>query len=198
MRFHPPTGTLDERDLGVALARLAVGRQAAPLAALALPRLDDALAEYPTDAVSLEARANARDLQGRREEALQDLDRVLRLAPGSERAQLLVATLARQMNRQGEAADAYRRTLAINPYNSEYHHGLAYACFRMSDWAGACDAAGAALELNPARLDTRRVLISSLLKQGRAGEARAEFDRFRAFHPADEATVASWFGPKRP
>ena len=195
-RFHAPTGKLDERDLGVALVRIAVGRQAPPIAALALPRLDDALIEHPTDVVALEARAAARGLMGQREEALQDLDAVLRLAPGSEHAHFLAATLRRQLNRYGPAADSYRRAVAINPYNSEYQHGLAYACFRTSDWAGACDAASAALELNPARLDTRRVLIWSLLKQSRPTEAKAEFDRYRAFRPADEETVASWFGPK--
>jgi predicted CXXCH cytochrome family protein len=194
-RFHAPTALLDERDLGVALARLAVGRQAPPLATLALPRLDDALAEYPTDAAALEARASARSLVGRREEALQDLDRLLRLTPGSEHGHLLAATLARQLNRHGAAADSYRRALAINPYNSEYHHGLAFGCFRSNDWAGAEGAASAALELNPARLDTRRVLIWSLLKQGRPTEARAEFDRYRAFRPPDEETVARWFAP---
>jgi hypothetical protein len=197
-RFHPPTGTQDERDLGVALTRVAASHQAAPLAALALPRLDDALAEYPTDAAALEARANALGLQGRREEALRDLDLALRLTPGSEHAHVLAASLARQLNRHSAAAESYRQALAINPYNAEYYHGLAYGCFRSNDSAGACEAATAALELNPARLDSRRVLIGSLLKLGWATEARAEFDRFRAFRPADEATVASWFGPKVP
>ena len=135
---------------------------------------------------------------GQREEAMQDLDRALRLAPGSEHAHLLAASLARQLNRFDAAADSYRRALAINPYNSEYHHGVAYACFRGQDWKGACEAATAALELNPARLDTRRVLIWSLLRRGRTTEAGAEFDRFRAFRSADEETVASWFGPGVP
>jgi Tfp pilus assembly protein PilF len=198
IRFHSPTGTLDERDLAIALVRLAAARQVASPAALALERLDDALRENPTDVIALEARAAARGLVGQREEALHDLDRARRVTPQSEQAHALAAILARQLNRHDTAAESYRRVIAINPYNSEYHHGLAFCCFRGQDWAGACDAASAALALNPARLDTRRVLIGSLLRQGKTSEASAEFERFRAFHPADEETVAKWFGPKGP
>jgi tetratricopeptide (TPR) repeat protein len=193
VHFHRDLMTADElaeadRDVGIALARGGPGG-----AALAMPRLEAALAARPDDVAAWQARGVALGSLGRPEEGLAAFQAALERAPDRE---LLLTEAARGAVRAGRrdlAVAWWRRAIAINPWRSDYRSALAPLCFEGRDWDAAAEACREALRLNFADLEARKLLVRCHLRLGHAEAARAEFEALLAFDPPDRDDLVRWF-----
>jgi hypothetical protein len=173
-----------ERDLGVALAFK--GPQSPLLGSLTLPLLEPHLVRWPYDTSALGAKGLSLMLAREEREALKQFHVILELQPHHEATLAAVASLyGERLGEPKKALPYWQRVLAINPQTSDYHFGLALAHFRLKDWQKAADACRAALRLNPARLDVRRVLVQSCTELGAKDDALKELARYAALRPPD-------------
>ncbi len=191
--FHKPrSGSGDDRELGIALARLADNLRLPTLAQLALPKLEPGLKKHPGDVDALNAKATALWLGGERSVARETLAEALRRSPRNETALLRAAAYASELARFDEAVPLWQQLVEASPQQSDHHVGLAVALAQRKQWAPAAAACRAALALNPERHEARRVLIDALLKTGQAEAARAEFEVHRRAGAADWREVQGW------
>ena len=156
-----------ERDRGVALCR-----DGAEGARLALPLLEAALAAHPDDVMAWECKGNALASRGRHEEALAALGKALNMEPGRESALAEAALVTVKLDRRRDAIAYWQRTIAINPWRSDYHAELALVYFQNSDWQAAADSCRASLGLNSSRLKVRKLLVQCYLNLGNGKAAR--------------------------
>jgi tetratricopeptide (TPR) repeat protein len=191
-----PRGPEIRRDLGMAFMRVALShRNAAPqFCQLALPLLADAVARWPDDTEALKAKGGSLWLQGRLVEALAVYEAVLALAPEHEMALIDAAMLAMAMGRNDVSLGYFKRLLAINPWQSEYHRNYARLLAARREWEGAADECRTTLRLNPTHRDMRSLLIASLLHTGNKEQAKAEFRVLLAIAPPeDHDGLRRWF-----
>ncbi|MCI0380032.1 MAG: tetratricopeptide repeat protein [Gemmataceae bacterium] len=198
--FHrDPAEPLDpalERDLGVAMAFQ--GPQNPLMSQLALPLLNPHLVRWPHDTRALGAKALAllRDRQER--EALKLLEQILEMLPRHESTLAAVASLYGILGEPKKALPYWKRVLEINPQASDHHYGLALDHYRLKDWQKSAESCGAALRLNPARLDARRLLVQSYVELGARDDAQKELARYAAFRPPDLFDVQRFVRKKFP
>jgi hypothetical protein len=135
-RFGPADRLGRDRDLAIAMAHLSrtsVGPAAARLAQLALPGLEKAVRAWPDDLAAGDALAAVLAAQGRFAEGLQAARAVLKREPRRERALELATALAAQLHKRSEALDLGARTLAVNPWKTQYHFAMAQLYVRGDD-----------------------------------------------------------------
>jgi Flp pilus assembly protein TadD len=193
VNFHD--GLLDDqdraqsnRDLGVALCR--DGRDGA---AVAVPRLEAALAARPDDLPAWEGKAEALSLLGRGEEGLRAYRIVLAKDPSRETALGGAANLASRAGRRMDAIIYWRQAIAINPWRSDYHGGLARVHLLSGDWRAALEAGRESLRLNPFDIEVRKGLVQAHIQQGDREAARREFDTLLKFDPPDRDDLVRRF-----
>src|SRR5262249_42565368 len=162
-----------ERDLGVALATLAARAGQPQVGGLALPRLEAGLKRWPQDVPALLGRGDVLSLRGELGGALSAYREALALAPQSDHALLSGARVAQHLRKHEEALGYARRAAAANPHHSDTRFQLAAALGDVGDWPAALAECRAALRLNPARLEVRRLLVLCLVRTGRRAPARA-------------------------
>jgi hypothetical protein len=181
------------RDLAVAL-----GQPGTPFGPELLPLLRDALSEDPDDRAAREAEGHALRSDGRLDEAAAAFAAVLRAQPGRENALVAAAGVAGERGRPAEAVAYWRRAIAVDPYRSIYHAGLAHELTRLGRWDEADAAARRALELNPASHLARLTLILRAFHAGQPARARAEYETLLQFDPPDPAGLDAWFRALQP
>lgn len=184
------------RDLGVALVER--GEKRPPpvqveLAKRALPLLEAWLETNPADLPALEARAIALWGLGHPEESVLIFDGILARVPDRENTLSQAASLAMEMHRHEAAVSYWRRAIKVNPWRWEYHHALAVAHVRRSEWNQGLHACQQALELNPAGLEVRKLLLGCYLGTGDKAKAAAEFERLMDFNPPDREELRRRF-----
>jgi Tfp pilus assembly protein PilF len=200
--FHRHLVAMDDpevqRNLG--MARMQMLNRGMPramereFAAAALPLLEEAARRHPADWPAIEARSDALWLLGQLEESHKGYAAAVAANPDRERSRIGAGQLALDMNRVVEARDHLEHLVKLNPWHSQYQHELARACFRMGDWTRAAEACRRALKLEPFQSSTRSLLTQTLLWDGRAAEAQAEFDQFRRLTPVENhADVDRWY-----
>ncbi|MGP0068402.1 MAG: tetratricopeptide repeat protein, partial [Isosphaeraceae bacterium] len=86
-----------------------------------------------------------------------------------------------------------RRAIAINPWRAAYRMDLAALQFDRRDWPAAADACREAIRLNPADVETRKLLVRSLLHREDIEAARAEFQTLLGFDPPDREELIRRF-----
>ncbi|HKI36265.1 MAG TPA: tetratricopeptide repeat protein [Gemmataceae bacterium] len=198
--FHQPPGVglgpEAERDLAIALlGPLSETGKVAPLSysARALRLLEPAVSRDPEDWEAQEAKANAFWAQGRRGEALAVLQTVLARAPRREAALTRAGTLARDLNQRPSAIDYWRRAVEVNPWVAGYRAFLCELLAGEGAWEELRPHCEAWLRLDPASIDARQTWVKYLLRTGRKGEARSEFERVRALRPPNLSRLQAWF-----
>jgi cytochrome c-type biogenesis protein CcmH/NrfG len=199
--FHPNPKDEDQsedaRGLGIALMELADGQsepRTRQLADSALPLLESALAADPEDVPALDAKGDALLFQGRLKEALPIYEAVLKQAPEREITLARCADLALRLDRTGLARSYWERALRVNPWNWQYHSGMARTLARLREWSDAMRECRKAIRLQPAHLATRQLLITCLAQSGEFDQARAEFnDLLRLGKPEQEEGLRRWF-----
>jgi hypothetical protein len=195
---HPTSLNPDaSHDLGLALidmaqqqplppqARLAVGR-------LAQPYLDEAVRRIPDDVAALEGRGLAFAMQGNAPRALADFQAVLARVPRREVSLVATADTAMALKRYPLAEEHWQKALAVNPWTARSHARLAEACAEQGKWGDALKECREALRLSPAR-ESRRLLVTCLLRSGDRAGAEAEFRILVAASPGEEVRLRDWW-----
>ena len=192
--FHPPRGVGDDREMGIALARLADNLRLPSLAQLALPRLEPGLRKHPNDPDALNAKAASQWATGDRSAARETLAESLRREPRNEAALWRAAVYAGELAKFDDALPLWQRLVEASPLQSDHHYGLAYVQAQRKQYTPAIAACRTALALDPTRHEVRRLLIDSLLNTGQAKAARVEFEIHRRAQAPDWREVQGWLG----
>jgi tetratricopeptide (TPR) repeat protein len=178
-----------ERDLGMAFALagriLGASIQVARVpAAQAAPLLEAAVRERPQDLAAGESLGLALGMLGRRDEGLRVYEAVLRQNPGREWTLRSQARALARSGRPEAARAALEKTIAIDPWRSDYYLALAQACEQLGDWPAAISACREALRLNPESFDARSLVVRSYLESHQVEKADAEPRDVLRFYPA--------------
>jgi tetratricopeptide (TPR) repeat protein len=196
VHFHrdrvPPDDPDAARDRGIAFAQFAVDLRDAEAARQALLLLDAALHDWPDDIAALEVRASALAAAGRISDGLATYETVLAKAPKEEAFVLRAAALAERMGRQQQAAEFYRRAVALNPAWAGAYVGLARADMARLKWADATGELEIALQMNPFDVAARQLLVGCCLQTGDQKRARQEVRRLLAFNPPNRRAWRDW------
>jgi hypothetical protein len=190
------------RDLGVALAHLAERGQRVPhaterLALAALPLLDPAVEQTPSDLPTREARGYALWLQDRSAKALEDFEAILAIAPERERSLVPAAYITADLDRLDASVAYWQRIVALNPWNTNYYTDQARVLVRARHLLDAIKACRAALRVNPANLKARQLLIEALKRNGDEKGARSEFETLLAAAPLERAEeLRRWYAER--
>jgi tetratricopeptide (TPR) repeat protein len=179
-----------ERDIGVIICR-----DGPEDAALALRLLTPALEARPDDVPAWEAKGFALGLLRRAEDGLDAFRKALAIEPGRESALTGAAYVAARTGHRQDAIAYWQRAIAISPWRPAYRAELASVYFQNRDWHAAVAACREAIQLNPADLEVRKLLVRSLLGLGDASAARAEFETLLAFDPPDREELLRRFTP---
>ncbi len=124
------------RDMGVAQGWAARNLRAsspevARVAAMqGLPLLEAAVRDRPDDLSAREFLGHALEILGRPEDGLQAFEEVLRIEPGRELALRSSGRLLTRLQRPDRARIALQKTIAVNPWMSDYHLALAGVCYQ--------------------------------------------------------------------
>jgi Flp pilus assembly protein TadD len=201
--YHWGLMTEDERrasarDLGVALrlgARLmSASSQLARVPAIqAVPLLEAAVRDRPDDLLARESLGQALGILNRGEEALRVFEDLLGIEPGRELTLRFSGRVLTRLHRPEPAQAALRKTIAVDPWRSEYHLALAQACTMARDWPGAIAACREAIRLNPELIEARSLLVECYLHSHEPENAEAEFGTLAQFHPASREIWQQWY-----
>ena len=189
-----------ERDLGIALARVAgrlppgsgsqqiVGR-------LARDRLALSLGSWRGDADAWAAMSLARAACGEPDERLVAAERAARLAPDSEVALVGVAEAALGVGRFDRAEGAATVLIGMNPKSVEYLLTRATAFSARKEWGKAEDDCRAALRIHPLHPQARLMLGICLHNRGNPDAGRREVETAigLATHPRQKTAFREWY-----
>jgi Flp pilus assembly protein TadD len=185
------------RDLGLALWNLGTEERRQPLIQAARPLLAGAVEAWPDDLDAWHALGRTHWFEGNGAEAQRAFQTVLTKAPRHEFALRDLAALLAQLGQRDQAIEHYGRLLAVDPWQSSYHFELAQLLGQAGDWPKARDECRAALRLNIANPECRKLLVTCLLRLGEQAEASAELRRLVAFEPANKEALERWFAAQQ-
>jgi hypothetical protein len=177
-----------ERDRGVALCR-----DGAQGARVALPLLDAALSARSDDVTAWQCKGCALGGLGRNDEALAAFQKALNMEPGRESALVDAARLTAKMNRREDAAAYWKRAIAVNPWRSDYHAELAFIYFHDGNWQASADCCRETLRLNSSSVKIRKLLVQCYLNLRNVAAARDELETVLGFDPPDRADLLRSF-----
>jgi predicted CXXCH cytochrome family protein len=186
------------RDLGVALNWGARIMNSAPqlariAASQALPLLEAAVRDRPDDLAARESLGLAFGILDRREQARHAYEEVLRREPGREMTLRSAGRLLARDQRLDLARAALQKTIALDPWRSDYHLALAGVCVQAGDWPGAIAACREAIRLNPELFEARSLLVQCYLRSHEPQKADAEFQILLRFYPASREVWQEWY-----
>ena len=167
-------------------------------AAAALPLLEAALLRRPDDVTAWESKGIVLGRLGRREESLAAFRTALAQEPKRESTLMQAAYQASFAGRREESIAYFRRLIAINPWRELYHAELANLLAQVRDWRGATEESRAAIRLNPARIQTRQLLVRGELHLKNPEAARKELQTLLEFDPPNRDELIRWFAPLVP
>lgn len=173
------------RDLAAATEALDKGEVARAdyLSSLAL-----ALAPDCPDALVVQGRVSS--LKGRPREALEALEKAVRLAPGNAEARYQLGIWLYRARRYPDAVPQLEKVVALRPRDARAYDYLALSLEALGEAERAEKAYRSALEVNEGPLSDPffdYYYGRFLLKQGRLEESRAPLDRAVARHPDERA-----------
>ena len=103
------------------------------------------------------------------------------------------AALLARLQRPELARSALQKTIAVNPWRSDYRLALARACYQAGDWPGAVAACREAIRLNPELFEARSLLVQCYLRSHEPDKADAEFQILLRFYPASREVWQQWY-----
>jgi Tfp pilus assembly protein PilF len=190
-----PHDTGADRDLGIALSEYGwiEPEHREQSAAAALPLLERAVEADPDDVAAWHGRGEALWQLGRRGEALGAMEVALSRAPEREATLRAAATYAEQLGEDDGAAAYWDRLLAVDPWRPGDHVHRGELAAKHQDWARAQEEAQQVLQLRPADVRARKLLIRCRLRGGDLERARGEFEILLSMQPADVRELRRWF-----
>ncbi|MGO9804053.1 MAG: tetratricopeptide repeat protein, partial [Steroidobacteraceae bacterium] len=150
----------------------------------ALPALRTAAGLLPADAEAHRNLGAVLKQQGRLEEALVSLERVLQIEPDDVPVLVTAANCLCALGRAREAVPLYERALERNPRLIEAHNNLGNALQELGDRARAVGCYRQALALNPNDAEAHANLGNALRQLGQLEEALTSLERAVALDPA--------------
>jgi len=177
---HAPEEAELERDLGVALARLAASgppRARESIATLASERLDKSLTTWRGDAAAWLAQAHAKRALADMATSRKAAANAFTLEPDSEAALGVAADLALNAKDFAEAERLATRLIGLASTDPEAHVLRAMAKIGLERWAEAEADCRAALALHPLHVNARIALAVCRHRQGDSAAGREEADR---------------------
>jgi predicted CXXCH cytochrome family protein len=197
---HAPPDAELERDLGVALARLAERVPPDPggtrqlVGRLARTRLTAALATWRGDADARVALSLARAACGEADERFRAASAALRLAPDSEFALTEYAESALGVGRFDRAADAATRLVETNPTSVDSLLIRATVASAQKNWKSAEEDCRAALRLHPLHPQARLMFAICLHNGGNPDAGRNEAETAIGLATAaQKSAFRSWY-----
>jgi len=186
------------RELGIASAWVAQRLSASPplakaAATHALPSLEAAVRDRPDDLPAVSSLGIALELAGRVEDSLNAFESALRIEPNHELSLRHAGRLQGILRRDAPSCETARKTIAVNPWRSDYRLALARFTAQAGDWAGAVAACREAIRLNPDWLDARSFLVECLVHADEPKAADAEFQVMLRFYPASRDAWMEWY-----
>ncbi len=190
------------RDMGVAQGWAARNLRASPQVATAaamqgLPLLEAAVRDRPDDLSARESLGHAYAILGRPEDALRAFEAVLVIEPRRELALRSSGRLLARLGRFDLARSALQRTIAVNPWISDYHLALAGVCFQAGNWPEAIAACRQAIRLNPELVGARSLLVQCYLRSREPDQANPEFQLLLRFYPASREAWEEWYAQQK-
>jgi hypothetical protein len=185
-----------ERDLGLALIDFGKHNPNLGLAAArqALPRLEKAVQDHTDDVPAWEAKGMALWLLDQRLQALAAIEKGLELAPQREATLHYAAGFSGDLNHDDAAIDYWQRLIKVNPWWPIYRYRLALLLVDHQEWLAAVKECLAILQLEPANVDARSLLVRCYFQTGKQDEARAELETVIRLEPKKEEALRRWFG----
>ncbi len=162
-------------------------------ASQALPLLEAAVRDHPDDLPAGESLGYVLGVMGRPTDALRAFERILRIQPGREWTLSYSALALKGLQRFDLARAALQKTIAVNPWRSDYRLGLARVCSQAGDWAGAVAACREAIRLNPDLVEARSLLVQCYLRSREPDKADAELQDLLRFYPASREAWQQWY-----
>jgi len=185
-----------QRDLGIALAGVALAEGNRDLAMHAFRRLRDATERDARDLEAWQAYAHTLMLLREPEQALEAAEAVLAWAPKNEASLYQAASLAMMPGKFDRAVDYWQRLIALHPRGASNYIGLTNAHALRGDWERAAAAAEQAVRLNPTEAGPRISWIQALLRAGQRERAEHELAVLERMQPANLDQVRGWFTMK--
>jgi len=189
------------RELGIALTFEGAGQPDTPwvrqLGLRALNLLDEALAERPDDLEVRRMRAWALALAGRRREAVELQQQILKVAPSYERVLEEFIQFSIQLGEPRPALAAAAEAVTLNPSSPDLRERLAYLYTQSQDWSGAMRESLESIRLDPFRRFARMFLIQCFLHQNDAARAEAELATLIGLNPNERDGLERWFAERR-
>ncbi|HUR53213.1 MAG TPA: tetratricopeptide repeat protein [Gemmataceae bacterium] len=176
---HAPPQAERDRDLGIALARLAGRSPVGPrhaVGALAADRLTQSLQTWRGDAPAWVALATARGARGEFRDRLDAATAAAKLAPESDLALGELAEAAALANRLDAALDAANTLVGRNPRSVEFLLLRAVVFQRQKEWEKAEADCRAALRIHPLHPQARLYLALCRHRRGDPADGRRELD----------------------
>jgi protein O-GlcNAc transferase len=152
---------------------------------------DRVLQGRPAHAPALFRRGLLELQDGRPEQALALIERVVAIAPCEPRHHLGLGQVLQVLNRHEEAAAAYRHVLRTDPESADAHFALGIALQSLSDHDGAIHAYQAALKFQPVFWEALNNLGNSHQLCGRPAEAAAAYEEALALRPDHAGAMAN-------
>src|SRR6202042_2482147 len=129
-----------------------------------------------TKAASL-ARAVSLHMEGKLDDALAEINRVLEAGEGSLEIYSAKAQIQFELEQYEEAAQSYAKLLSMHPKHANANLNLAICLERLGRWQEAADFFEKAAEAQPDRLDARLGLGIALLHLEKSDAAAENFDK---------------------
>jgi TolB-like protein len=158
--------------------------------------------EDPTP-LALQVSATMLAQQGRHDEAIAEGERAVAMDPNDADGYVALAGALNLAGMPEKALRLMERAMRLNPhYPTSYLYELGLARFGMEEFDEAAVALERAVILNPDDRWTSRLMIATLGRLGRAGEAAAIMDRaeanWRGFDPLSVRGITFWYPFKEP
>jgi len=181
------------RDLGIALSRAAIKKNAPASLPGAVALLEKALRNFPDDLEAWEEKGAALYYQGRFSEALAALETVLAKKPQKESALARAAFLAQNLGKEKLCMDYWKKAAAMNPWIADYQGNVTSLLVHKGTWDEVGGPSRKWLDLDPGNPEPRKILIEYFLHMGNTVAARQELARLHALRPAERANLEAWF-----
>jgi Flp pilus assembly protein TadD len=166
------------------------------LGEFAIGLLDRAVTACPADLEAREAKGLILATMGRLGPAATAYEGVLARAPRREEALAALGATYRAQGRAADAADAWRRAVAVNPWVARYRKGLVVQLADLGEWDELRPHLQRCLELDPASVEARCLWVDCLLRDRRTADAVAEYGKVRLLKPPDLPALDAWFGKR--
>ena len=118
---------------------------------------------------------------------------MLRAEPGRELALRSSGRILARLGRLDLARAALRKTIAVNPWMSDYHLALAKVGYQAGHWSEAVAACREAIKLNPELVEARSLLVQCYLRSRQPDRADAEFQILLRFYQASREAWQQWY-----